>query len=402
MKLPTKWPQEIKNGNSLVRIYRYENKGHPEFKVSFYQGGKRKLETFADYADARKRAGAVNDSVANGELEAAALSRDERILFFRAVENLKKIDVPLDIAAAEYAEARGALGDVPLRDAVRFWVRNNAALKAKTVQEVVDELIDSKQNPTAKKRPASAKYVADLRSRLDRFADAFHCRIDSVTADQMKAYLDGLNLSGRTWFNHARLIFTLFKFAKTRKYFPREINLFDEIAIEYEDDSEIEIFTPTELAKLFSAARPEVIPFLAIGAFAGLRHAEIARLDWADIKSDYIEVKKGKAKTRSRRLVPILPNLQSWLAPHRIPEGSVAAFANMTKQLLWLADDAEIGWRHNALRHSFISYRMAAIKNENTVAAESGNSPTMIYRNYRELVTEGEAKAWFSITSPPE
>lgn len=402
MKLPTKWPQEIKNGNSLVRIYRYENKGHPEFKVSFYQGGKRKLETFADYTDARKRADAVNDSVANGEMEALSLSRDERILFFRAVENLKKVDVPLDIAAAEYSDARLMLGEVPLRDAVRFWVRNNAAIKAKTVKEVVDELINLKQHPTANKRPASDKYVADLRSRLDRFADAFHCRIDSVNGEQMKAYLDGLNLSGRTWFNHARLIFTLFQFAKSKKYFPREIDPFDGIEIEYEDDGEIEIFTPDELTKLFKAARPEIVPFLAIGAFAGLRHAEIARLDWTDIKADHIEVKKGKAKTRSRRLVPILPNLQAWLAPHRKPGGPVAAFANMTKQLLWLAEDARIEWRHNALRHSFISFRMASIKNENTVAAESGNSPTMIYRNYRELVTESEARAWFSIMPQAE
>ena len=162
------------------------------------------------------------------------------------------------------------------------------------------------------------------------------------------------------------------------------------------------VFDADELAELFNAARPEVIPFLAIGAFAGLRHAEIARLDWADVKADHIEVKKGKAKTRSRRLVPILPNLQAWLAPHRKPEGPVAAFANMTKQLLWLADDAEIAWRHNALRHSFISYRMAEIKNENAVAAESGNSPMMIYRNYRELVTESQAKAWFSVTPPCE
>ena len=54
--------------------------------------------------------------------------------------------------------------------------------------------------------------------------------------------------------------------------------------------------------------------------------------------------------------------------------------------------------KHNALRHSFCSYRMAAVKSAAEVALEAGNSPQMIFQHYRELVTEKEAKAWFAIT----
>jgi hypothetical protein len=35
-------------------------------------------------------------------------------------------------------------------------------------------------------------------------------------------------------------------------------------------------------------------------------------------------------------------------------------------------------WKRNGLRHSFISYRIAPVKNENTVSLEAGNSPQMI------------------------
>jgi len=35
-------------------------------------------------------------------------------------------------------------------------------------------------------------------------------------------------------------------------------------------------------------------------------------------------------------------------------------------------------WKHNALRHSFISYRLAAVQNTAQVALEAGNSPQMI------------------------
>jgi hypothetical protein len=54
-------------------------------------------------------------------------------------------------------------------------------------------------------------------------------------------------------------------------------------------------------------------------------------------------------------------------------------------------------WKHNALRHSFISYRVADIQNVAQVALEAGNSPQMIFQHYRELVRPAEAKAWFAI-----
>lgn len=45
---------------------------------------------------------------------------------------------------------------------------------------------------------------------------------------------------------------------------------------------------------------------MAIGAFAGVRHEEIQRLDWQDIKlkAGIIEIRAAKAKTASRRTIP--------------------------------------------------------------------------------------------------
>jgi hypothetical protein len=56
-----------------------------------------------------------------------------------------------------------------------------------------------------------------------------------------------------------------------------------------------------------------------------------------------------------------------------------------------------VKWKHNGLRHSFISYRVAEIQNANQVALEAGNSPQMIFKHYRELVRPAEAKKWFGI-----
>ena len=78
--------------------------------------------------------------------------------------------------------------------------------------------------------------------------------------------------------------------------------------------------------------------------------------------------------------------------------GPIAPYANMSKQILWLAEDAGLTWKHNGLRHSFASYRLAAIHDAPRVAAELGHtSPQMLYSTYRELVLPEEAERYWKI-----
>src|SRR5689334_8467676 len=89
-----------------------------------------------------------------------------------------------------------------------------------------------------------------------------------------------------------------------------------------------------------------------------------------DREQGWMEVKANKAKTASRRLVPISDNLKAWLAGYKKDDGKVCEYASMSKQLVWLSEDVQaklretkpeavFQWKHNALRHSFISYRVA-------------------------------------------
>ena len=79
---------------------------------------------------------------------------------------------------------------------------------------------------------------------------------------------------------------TLFSYAKLKKYLPKDHDELDAVPLAKDKGGEIEIFTPVELEELLNAANDRLVPFLALGAFAGIRHAEIQRLDWADIKFD--------------------------------------------------------------------------------------------------------------------
>ena len=58
---------------------------------------------------------------------------------------------------------------------------------------------------------------------------------------------------------------------------------------------------------------------------------------------------------------------------------------------------AVFAWKRNALRHSYISYRVAEKQDVAKVSLEAGNSPQMIFQHYRELVQPKEAKTWFAI-----
>jgi integrase len=401
MKEPSTFPAELPLKNFKPTVYRRDYRktvnGKPrdyvEFKFAFYDSAdKRQFRTASSWDGIEKAARQVADTMQAGNADVLTLTGEDRLIYSRAAAAVKPLGIALDVAALEYAQIRAMLGDVPPLVAARFFKERHSVTTDKTVRKVVDELIDSMD---ARQKKVSTDYAQDVRLRLGKFADSFHVAISTITPAQIAEYL--AQFKGRTRFNHARLVRTLFRFAQAKKYFARDADPFEGVEVDFTDDGDVEIFTAEEISKLLGAARPEMLPFVAIGAFGGLRSAELERLDWSEIRDDHIVLKKGKAKTRSRRLVPIQPNLRAWLAPYRREAGPVVPLVSIGKQIVKLAKDAGVTWKHNALRHSFISYRLAATNDENRVAAEAGNSPQMIHQNYRQLVTEQDGKAWFSI-----
>ena len=163
---------------------------------------------------------------------------------------------------------------------------------------------------------------------------------------------------------------------------------------------EVEVFTPTQINKLLAAASPDFLPSLAIGAFAGLRSAEIERLEWSDLRmaEKSIVVGASKAKTASRRIVSLADNLAVWLAPYAgqsgfVWGGSHEAFYDAQQTT---AAASMVKWKANALRHSYASYRFAQTSDAGRVAGELGNSAAVVHKHYRELVKTSDAERWFA------
>ena len=252
----------------------------------------------------------------------------------------------------------------------------------------------------------SEVYLADLRYRLGAFREAFHCDVNAIAPDDVAAFFDNLRLSPRSHNNFVRTLRTFFGFAQKHGWLSKEVDLLERVEKRSEKRTPVEIFTPSQLAAILGSASPEVAPCIALAAFAGLRSAEILRLDWDDIerRPGFIEVGAHKAKTATRRIVPISDNLAKWLAI--APRVDVRVWLHSKdrffKALVGAARNAKITWKQNVLRHSFISYRLAETQNINSVALEAGNSPQMIFRHYRELATPEQARTWFAIAPETE
>jgi integrase len=413
MKARSEWPLKIKNGNCAVRIYKYTNRkgdtDYTEYKVASHDlNGKRKLQTFADLGDAKRVAKGIVDSFSGHDVDAMTLKAKDAAVYKRAIESLKPFGVGLDAAASEYAHAKKILGERSLIEAVRYYEKKYPAnMPRESVEKVANEFIEAKRK--AKK---SEDYLRDLKYRCGKFAEAFKLPLMDVTSADIRTWLEGMELSPRSFNNFRRSVGTLFEFAKKRGYLPRDHDEIEAIEMIEDGAGEITIYTPEELAEIISRADPRFVPFVVIGAFAGLRSAEIERLEWSEVNlpEGHIEIKAKKAKTKARRLAPILPNLAEWLAPYAQkaqPSDMVIPFDDFGDQIQNLCAEIKEGekvvrkafkWRVNALRHSFCSYRVADTKNVPQVALEAGNSPKMIFENYRQLVTEAAAKTWFSLT----
>jgi integrase len=307
---------------------------------------------------------------------------------------------------SEFVEAKqklSAYGET-VRDAVEFRIDHLDRVRRHgiTVAQLVDEVREAKR-----KDGRSEVYLRDLRYRLNKFVEDFgHRPIAGVTVDELDNWLRALPYSPQSRTNYRTVIGLLFSYADSRGIIER--NPISRTAKPKLIDSPPEIFSVDELRGLLESAAgvaPDVLPMLAIGAFAGLREAEIQRLDWSevDLARGHIEVKAAKAKSARRRIVPIQPNLAVWLQAYSAMTGRVVP-AGARRKLARVREAAKLArWPNNGLRHSFASYRLAAIHDGPRVAVELGHtSPQMLYSTYRELVLPTEAERYWTIVPKEE
>lgn len=404
------WEKDTRpNGERSKSGYRHRTKQFPTRKelVAWVEDEQRAR---AKQRKMTKRSEKRGDSV----VTLSHLSPAERAAIAQAVETIRK--------AGGRVEA--------LADAAQSFASIQLTGAKKTVAEIVQEHLALLEKTA---RPAT---VRDRRWNLESFVKQYGGELAAaITPTMINAYT--LEIPKRpTQAARWRSVRALFNFAVAQGYMdepPTERAK----KIKQEIPDEISVLSPAEVQEVMRRAlqmEPRLVPYLAIGIFAGLRpENELGRLDWdkINLKSQTITVTGKNAKNKKKRAVPISDNLAAWL--ETVPEGERAGgiyyyrralrrvlgqeqAAKAEKRAELEAQAAREGrklsgptpdetpapevlrWGQDIMRHTFGSYRQAVIKNINQLCEEMGNTPHIARTHYLDPPDEETAAEFWAIT----
>jgi len=291
---------------------------------------------------------------------------------------------------------------VSIWDAARYY--NQHVLRYKNsppVSEIVQRLIDDRESLNRRDRT-----IADLRSRLGIFADTFgDSKLHEITLDELKGWLNDADheWQPRTRNNFLTKLSQLYNFAFGLKWVDSNIAALIERASA--DDTKAEIFTVAEAEKLLTHANQfNLLPYIALGLFAGIRSAELHRLNGRALNfaSKNICISGDVAKKRGQRNIPMCDALIAWLEPvkEKLQNGSPIVERTsffFRQDFAKLIEATGVEWKANGLRHSFGSYHYEMHGNENETAKQMGNSPAMVHKHYKSLVDKAEAEKFWAL-----
>ena len=281
-----------------------------------------------------------------------------------------------------------------LFDATRYYVEHVLQFRNSPLVEELVKLLVARMEQN-RRRPAT---VDDVRWRLTRFAGSFQGRrLSEVTVEELRAWFDGLHLGARSVTHFMTKVSQLYNFAiRNRWCLENTVSRLDRPSVE---DGEVKVFTVDEASRLLPHANKYgLLPYVSIGLFAGLRAAELKRLDWSAVKLSEQSIIVGStvAKKRGQRVVDINDTLAAWLAPYAELSGPVTP-RNLESRLQNLAETAKVTWKKNGLRHSFCSYHLAMFGDAIKTAYQTGNSVDMIHKHYKALVIKADAERFWAL-----
>src|SRR5581483_156647 len=270
-----------------VRDYNDRKFPHLRYVVNYYENDKRKRKFF----ETKKAADSFADEQ---QIEAD----NKRVV--------GELPAELRFMAKQCSEALSAFGKT-IKDATEHFIAHLlASEKSCTASELVNQLIAAKARDGV-----SLRHLQDLRHRLDAFAKKFDGQpVATITTPELDDWLRSLSVAPVTRNHYRRLIILAYNFAVERGYAAN--NPAERTAEAREPKTRPGILTVDQASALLVSAAPEIVPYIAIGLFAGLRRAEIERLDWSEIDFDsgHIEVTAEKSKSKiANRYITIQPNL---------------------------------------------------------------------------------------------
>jgi site-specific recombinase XerD len=333
-----KFPQTIAYRGQKARIYG-RSEIYPYYRVAYRANGKRVLRTFSAYAEAKEHAEKKVRELHQGDSNAVLSPKqaEEALAAIKELETFRQEtgrSYSLVRVVADFCGAVKGLDGVTLTDALDAYRNTVATVQRVDLAKAAEEFIESEAFKTKAKdggrAQMSEKYAYNRAILLRRFAGTFpNTAISELGKAHLDKFMEGLEkeFSPKSRNHHRAAVKTFLAWAVAKDYLPHTHRLFEanKMKPETANGEDIEFYTAKEFRALLESSEGSMQAAIAIQGLAGLRAAEVLRLNWEDVWriSGQIEVTAKKSKTRQRRLVTVCDALAAWLEPFRSCTGPV-------------------------------------------------------------------------------
>jgi integrase len=398
-------------GNSVAIYWTPSKKNgieYPGHTLAYTEAGKRKRKFVTAIEQARTEARNIARQLSEGTGHIHSLTPDQ-VSDFHAADKILRQHPGRSLAAvvAEWAAANAALGGGSIVAACEAQAKANIRQSGFTPTLVAD--VYDKFLAGLERDGASVRYIEDCKSRMGQIKDTFRGFIHAVEKTDLENWINAKKISIKTRKNYRTAAVTLWSFAKAEGYLPRDKQTEAELLPNRKRtkaaklSAEIGVYEPADLRKILAHAPAHLLPVFAIGAFAGLRSAELHRLTWDNIRPSFIQVDADDSKNAVKRHAPVPIALKEWLAGVKRGEADQRLCARFSREtglaraMTKAIRDAGVKPVHNGLRHTFCSARVAETDDVKKTSREAGNTVTVILKHYIKVMTKAKAAAWFNV-----
>ena len=229
--------------------------------------------------------------------------------------------------------------------------------------------------------------------------------IAEITAQEITHWLDDSGWHGTTRNNNLRGARSLLNYALKSGYITRNPGLAVDYATTHKAPPVVfPVDTCSEILHWLKTNSPESLPYYILGMFAGVRPAETERVrpTHLSLASKTLTIDASISKTHTGH-IDLKPCAIAWLKAAPIPDTgpphSRFIFDRMKKEL-------GIKWGSDALRKTFISYHLAAYRDQNETAMQARHRGVdLLFSTYRNIAaTDGTklltpyAKTYWALT----
>ena len=154
---------------------------------------------------------------------------------------------------------------------------------------------------------------------------------------------------------------------------------------------EIEVLSNDEVCSLIKTCPLDLQGHLWLCLCMGLRVAEASRVQHLTITDTHLVVGAQASKTKSRRVLDVPGGHQKYAR-------LIRPLVNIRKRMESLREEAGLSrWPRNCMRHTAASHWLNRLQSAESTSLHLGNSPVMLHRHYKALVTREQSEEFFSL-----